>query len=174
MTTSASRPGACRRQPADVEPGELARRLDRLFILLPDGEREHVYEEIASEVNAGAGEHVVSAAEVGQLRTGAAGIPTAQVLRGLADFFKIPAAYLLGGDVELDSQMEAELDDLELMKRHGVREVAYQMPVLTGDGREAVEDLDLRIEELPEEGRDLIRAVLAGAESAVRLAGRDG
>lgn len=174
MTTSATRPGARGRQPADVEPGELARKLDRLFMLVPDGEREHVYEEIASEINAGAGEHVVSATEVGQLRTGGAGIPTAQVLRGLADFFKIPAAYLLGGDVELESQMEAELDDLELMKRHGVQKVAYQIPVLTGDGREAVEDLDLRIAELPEEGRDVIRAVLAGSESVFRLVGREG
>jgi transcriptional regulator with XRE-family HTH domain len=156
----------------DEAPGELARKLGRLFLLHPHDGKPYTAAEVASAINRKAGKNIISATYVWQLRVGRADNPTVNRLKALAEFFHVPAAYLLGGDDELDRRTEAELDDLELMQRHRVRQVAYQMATLADDGQAAVQDLALRIAELPEEGREVMLKVLAGLEDASKLAAR--
>jgi len=128
--------------------------------------------DVAGQINKRAGKNIISATYVWQLRVGRADNPTVNRLKALAEFFHVPASYLLGGDDELDRRTEAELDDLELMQRHRVRQVAYQMASLADDGQAAVQDLALRIAELPQEGREVMLKVLAGLEDAAKLTAR--
>lgn len=164
--------GAVPQPEPDEAPGELARKLDRLFLLHPHHGKPYTAAEVAAAINEKAGKNIISATYVWQLRVGRADNPTVNRLKALAEFFHVPAAYLLGGDDELDRRTEAELDDLELMQHHRVRQVAYQMATLADDGQAAVQDLALRIAELPEEGRDVMLKVLAGLEDASKLAAR--
>lgn len=164
--------GALQRPEPDEGPGELARKLARLFVLHPHDGKPYTAADVAGAINKRAGKNIISATYVWQLRVGRADNPTVNRLKALAEFFHVPASYLLGGDDELDRRTEAELDDLELMQRQRVRQVAYQMAALPDDGQAAVQDLALRIAELPEEGREVLLKVLAGLEDASKLAAR--
>jgi len=164
--------GAPQRPGPDEGQGELARKLGRLFLLHPHDGKAYTAADVASAINKKAGKNIISATYVWQLRVGRADNPTVNRLKALAEFFHVPASYLLGGDDELDRRTEAELDDLELMQLHRVRHVAYQMAALADDGQAAVQDVALRIAELPEEGREVMLKVLAGLEDASKLAAR--
>jgi transcriptional regulator with XRE-family HTH domain len=175
IMTKGTRPapeGAAQQPGPDEGPGELARKLGRLFLLHPHDGKAYTAADVAGAINKRAGKNIISATYVWQLRVGRADNPTVNRLKALADFFHVPASYLLGGDDELDRRTEAELDDLELMQHHRVRQVAYQMAALADDVQAAVQDLALRIAELPEEGREVMLKVLAGLEDASKLAAR--
>jgi hypothetical protein len=95
---------------------------------------------------------------------GGATNPSSLHLRNMATFARVPAAYLIGGDAALDRRVEADLEDLELMRRHRVRAVAYQMAAMTDEGQEVVKDLGPRIAALPSEARFIVANVLSGLE----------
>lgn len=155
-----------------VQPDdELARKIQRLFKIHPEGQAEYSHRRVVDEINEAAGENVMSQPYLWQLRNGMSSNPTIKRLKAIAAYFGVPAAYLLGGDEELDRRVEAELDDLELMQRHHVRHVAYQMAGMSEDGQAVVKDLGPRIAALPEEARRIIASMVGSMEDAARYSG---
>jgi transcriptional regulator with XRE-family HTH domain len=153
--------------------GELAHKLDGLFLLRPaDREEEYTHQEVADAINAenSTEKEKVSATYVWQLRTGRSDNPTASRIKALAKFFGVSPFYLLGGDDELDTRVQEELEELAAMRAHGVKQVAYQMAAMSEEGRAVFGNFGARIAALPEEGREVIAKVLAGLESAAKLA----
>ena len=86
----------------DEEPGRgkmIAARLDLLFRTRhPKGRGEYSLREVASAVNAKAGEAIVSPSYLSLLRRGLREDPSYARLAAIADFFGVPVDYFLAGD----------------------------------------------------------------------------
>lgn len=108
------------RRPSRVPDGVLAERLDFLFrhTVSPRTHRPWTYRELADEINAAAGQEVISAAYIGYLRTGERKNPTVAHLMALAGFFKVHPTYFLdcseGAELHADAQASAAWSDENL------------------------------------------------------------
>jgi transcriptional regulator with XRE-family HTH domain len=151
------------------DPTRLAEKVEGLFALHPADRGEYTNQEVADAVNETAGETLVTASGLEQLRAGLLARPSDRCLWALAEFFGVPTAYLLGGDAELDARMAEELDDLAAMRRHQVRAVVGQVPV-PGEGQTVAQDLAARVAGLAPEARNVTLRVLAGPPVAAATA----
>ena len=107
-----------------ADPGVLAQRLDRLFQTVhPAGRGPYSHAEVASAVNEAAGEKVLSAVYIWQLRKGERTNPGYAKLKALADFFGVPTAYFSAETVE---QNDEQLRLLAALRDQGVRQVALR------------------------------------------------
>jgi transcriptional regulator with XRE-family HTH domain len=115
--------------------------------------------------NAGAAEAItkttgvsISPAYIWQLRSGIKANPTVQHLRAIADFFGVPASYLI--DRDTDEKIEAQLALMQALRDNGVRDLAMRTSGLTPD---AISSLAAMVDEVrklqdlppmaPEEGQ---------------------
>ena len=71
----------------------------------------------------------ISPAYLWQLRSGAKANPTVQHLRAIAEFFGVPASYLI--DAQNDPDIDAQLELLQAMRDAGVRGLALRASGLT-------------------------------------------
>ncbi|WP_246461023.1 helix-turn-helix domain-containing protein [Nocardia transvalensis] len=71
----------------------------------------------------------ISAAYLWQLRTGLKSNPTVQHLQAIAQYFGVPASYLVDGGA--DEAVESQLGLLQAMKDAGVRNLALRASGLT-------------------------------------------
>jgi transcriptional regulator with XRE-family HTH domain len=127
----------------------IAERLNRLFATVhPAGRGPYTLREVADAVNAEAGENVISASYLSQLRTGQRGEPSLSRLAAVAKFFGVDAGYFT--DTATAEETDRQLDVLAAMRDAGVHSVA------------------LRAAGLSEESLAAIRAVI---ENARRLEG---
>jgi transcriptional regulator with XRE-family HTH domain len=78
----------------------------------------------------------ISPAYIWQLRTGVKTNPTVQHLRAIADFFGVPASYLI--DRDPDPGIDAQLDLLQALRDSGVRDLAMRAHGLTPESLNSV------------------------------------
>lgn len=71
----------------------------------------------------------ISPAYLWQLRSGMKTNPTVQHLRAIADFFGVPASYLI--DRDTDQKVEAQLALMQALRDSGVRDLAMRTSGLT-------------------------------------------
>ncbi|OBB96466.1 helix-turn-helix domain-containing protein [Mycobacterium sp. 852002-40037_SCH5390672] len=71
----------------------------------------------------------ISPAYLWQLRNGIKTNPTVQHLRAIADFFGVPASYLI--DRDTDQKIEAQLTLMQALRDSGVRDLAMRTSGLT-------------------------------------------
>lgn len=134
----------------DEGPGELARRLDRLFRTAhPRGKDEISYREVAKAIEDKGGPKI-SASYLHALRTGAKDNPTKRHLEAIADFFRVPAAYFF--DDELGRRIDSQLELLESLRDSGVRHIALRAKDLSPESVDMIREI---IDRLPKiEGSD--------------------
>lgn len=92
----------------------------------------------------------ISSAYMWQLRNRVKTNPTVQHLRAIADFFGVPASYLI--DRDTDPKLEAQLDLLQALRDSGVRDLATRASGLTPqslDSLAAMVDHVRQLEHLP-------------------------
>ncbi|WP_231752694.1 helix-turn-helix domain-containing protein [Mycobacterium gordonae] len=85
----------------------------------------------------------ISAAYLWQLRSGIKNNPTVQHLRAIADFFGVPASYLI--DRGTDEKVEAQLALVHALRDSGVRDLAMRTSGLTP---EAIRSLAAMVDEV--------------------------
>ena len=71
----------------------------------------------------------ISPAYLWQLRSGIKTNPTVAHLRAIADFFGVPASYLI--DRDIDEKIDAQLTLIQALRDNGVRDLAMRMSGLT-------------------------------------------
>lgn len=135
--------------------GELAARLNKLFeIMRKPGTSPLSNAAAAAAITAKTGVPI-SPAYLWQLRNGIKTNPTVTHLRAIADFFGLPASYLI--DRDTDSAIDAQLDLLQALRDNGVRDLATRASGLTP---QALKSLAVIIDHL----RDLERLPPIAAE----------
>ncbi|OBK38560.1 XRE family transcriptional regulator [Mycobacterium sp. 1245111.1] len=110
-------------------PGTLADRLNRLFDLVRKPNEPPMSNAAASAAIKEKTGVSISAAYLWQLRNGTKDNPTVAHLRALAEFFGLPASYLV--DTTPDPGLEAQLNLLQALRDHGVRGIALRASGLT-------------------------------------------
>jgi hypothetical protein len=88
---------------------ELARKLNLLLdVVVAEGNTPHTYREIASDLRS---KHLsLSRARWAYMIAGTGPLVTdADLLTGIAEFFRIPPAYLLGSDDDLPERVDSQL-----------------------------------------------------------------
>lgn len=92
----------------------------------------------------------ISSAYIWQLRSGLKTNPTVTHLRAIAEFFGVPASYLV--DEGIDPHIDAQLRLLQSFRDAGVRDLAARASGLTPQSLESIRiiiDQARRFEELP-------------------------
>jgi transcriptional regulator with XRE-family HTH domain len=129
MTQDAGRPG-----------GLLADRLDHLFRTVhPKDRGPYTHAEVAGAINAAAGDNVISATYVWQLRTGKRDNPTRRHLSALAAFFGVSPMYFFDDQEAGRDAVPAEL--IAALKDDAVREVALRAAGLSDRSLKAIQDM---------------------------------
>ncbi len=116
----------------------IASRLDHLFrTVYPKGRGPYTPAEVAAAVNEAAGENVISAVYVWQLRTGRRTNPTYRHLIALAQFFAVPPTYFFP-----DSPADAVPAEVLLALRDDrVRDIVLRAAGLPDRSLKAISDL---------------------------------
>jgi transcriptional regulator with XRE-family HTH domain len=136
----------------DPRGSVIAERLNRLFATVhPAGRGPYTLREVADAVNAEAGESVISAAYLSQLRTGQRGEPSHSRLAAVARFFGVDTDYFAG--TEDAEETDRQLEVLVAMRDAGVRSVALRAAGLSEESLAAIRaviDNARRLEGLPD------------------------
>lgn len=121
------------------EPGDLARKLDRLFRTVHPRAREEVsYRDVAKGIEERGGP-TISASYLHALRTGVKDNPTKRHLEAIADFFGVSPAYFF--DDDLAAKIDAQLELLEAMRDAGIRKIALRAKELSPDAISMIQEL---------------------------------
>jgi transcriptional regulator with XRE-family HTH domain len=141
----------------DVDPmeiaegaGELAERLNKLFeVVRRPNQTTLSNAAVAAAITEKTGVSI-SPAYLWQLRAGRKTNPTVVHLRAIAEFFGVSPSYLLDADV--DSDIDAQLELLKVLRDAGVRDLAMRASGLTPaaiDSLRAMVDHARQLEKLP-------------------------
>lgn len=134
----------------EAEKSELAARLNRLFEVMRRPNTPPLSNAAAAAAITAKTGVSISPAYLWQLRSGAKTNPTVQHLRAIADYFGVPASYLLDRDV--DANIEAQLEILQALRDAGVRDLAMRASGLTAEtisSLAAMVDQARKLERLP-------------------------
>lgn len=125
----------------------LASKLDQLFRTAhPRARGEYTYDEVAVGINARGGE-TISPAYLHELRTGKKDNPRKRHLEVIAEFFDVPASYLLE-EGETAAQIHAELQLLAAMRDSNIRGLAAHAAKLSPRALQAITEMTKRLHEL--------------------------
>jgi transcriptional regulator with XRE-family HTH domain len=125
-------------EPPRAPEGLIASRLDQLFRSVRPKDRDSPYTaaEVAAAINAAAGEHVIGATYVWQLRTGRRDNPTYKHLIALARFFGVSPVYFFD---EAETGRGAIPVEVALaLKEDDVRELALRAAGLSEHSLKAI------------------------------------
>lgn len=130
------------RRDADAE-SELATKLNKLFDVMrrptdPQLSNAAAAVEITRQTGVS-----ISPAYLWQLRNGVKTNPTVQHLRAIAEFFGVPASYLIDSDA--DAKINSQLNLLQALRDSGVRDLAMRASGLTP---EAITSLAAMVDEV--------------------------
>ncbi|MCM6778554.1 helix-turn-helix domain-containing protein [Nocardia sp. CDC159] len=131
-------------------PTELAAKINRLFDVMRKPSDPPLSNAAAAEAITQATGTSISSAYLWQLRSGLKSNPTVVHLRAIAQFFGVPASYLI--DAGPDEEIESQLSMLQAMKDAGVRNLALRASGLaprTLAGIAAIVDRAREVENLP-------------------------
>lgn len=121
------------------DPGELARKIDRLFRTVhPRARAEFSYREVAKAIEDRGGP-TISASYLHALRTGLKDNPTKRHLEAIAEFFGVSPAYFF--DDDLATKIDAQLELLESMRDAGIRHIALRAKELSPGAIEMIREL---------------------------------
>jgi len=115
--------------PPERAPTELSVKINRLFEVMHKPSEPSLSNVAAAEAITQATGTSISPAYLWQLRSGLKSNPTVQHLRAIAQFFGVPASYLL--DSGADEAVDSQLSLLQAMKDAGVRNLALRAAGLT-------------------------------------------
>lgn len=82
------------------------------------------------------------------LRTGKRTNPSIQNIQAIAEYFGVPASYLVDTDNDTDTEVEAELRLVRAMRDMGVRDIATRLSGLTSESIANLAGLVDRMREL--------------------------
>ncbi len=131
-------------------PTELANKINRLFDVMRKPSAPPLSNAAAAEAITQATGTSISSAYLWQLRSGMKSNPTVAHLRAIAQFFGVPASYLV--DEGPDEAIESQLSMLQAMKDSGIRNLALRASGLaprTLAGIAAIVDRAREVENLP-------------------------
>jgi ESX-1-secreted protein regulator len=129
-----------------AEKGELAARLDRLFEVMRRPDTPPLSNAAAAAAITSQTGVSISPAYLWQLRSGLKDNPTVQHLRAIAEFFGVPASYLV--DRDPNAQIDAQLNLLQALRDNGVRDLAMRASGLTPQALNSVALILDRVREL--------------------------
>lgn len=109
--------------------GELASRLSKLFEVMRKAGTAPLSNAAAAAAITKKTGVSISPAYLWQLRSGVKRNPTVAHLRAIAEFFGVPASYLI--DRNTDPAIEAQLNLLQALRDNGVRDLAARASGLT-------------------------------------------
>jgi transcriptional regulator with XRE-family HTH domain len=113
-----------------VENGsDLAAKLNKLFETMRKPSDPPLSNAAAAEAITRKTGVSISSAYMWQLRNGVKTNPTVQHLRAIADFFGVPASYLI--DRDTDPKIDTQLSLLQALRDSGVRDLAMRASGLT-------------------------------------------
>lgn len=115
---------------------ELGAKIDRLFEVMRKPNQPPLSNAAAVEAITAKTGVSISAAYLWQLRTGMKTNPTITHLRAIAEFFGVPASYLI--DEGEDPRIEAQLQALRTFRDAGVRDLAARASGLTPSSLESI------------------------------------
>ncbi|WP_424534430.1 helix-turn-helix domain-containing protein [Sphaerisporangium viridialbum] len=137
----------------DSGPGVLAQRLDHLFKTVhPKGRRPYSLREAAKEINEEAGESIISAAYLSQLRTGEKTKPSHERLAAIARFFGVEVTYFT--DDQVAERTDSQLALVNAIRDSGVRQLALRASGLSPETLAAILNMveqARKIEGLPDD-----------------------
>jgi transcriptional regulator with XRE-family HTH domain len=122
---------------------DLSVKLNKLFEIMRNPSESPLSNAAAAEAITERTGVSISAAYMWQLRNGMKTNPTVQHLRAIADFFGVPASYLI--DRDSDSKIDAQLGLLQALRDSGVRDLAMRASGLTP---EAITSLATMVDEV--------------------------
>jgi|SRR5579863_9463227 len=127
-------------QTGDPPARLLADRLDRLFRTVhPKDRGPYTHAEVAGAINTAAGDSVISATYLWQLRTGRRDNPTRKHLSALAAFFGVSPMYFFDDAEAGRDAVPAEL--IAALKDDSVREMALRAAGLSDRSLKAIRDM---------------------------------
>lgn len=143
-----------------AETGDLGARLNKLFEVMHRPSAPPLSNAAAATAITEKTGVSISPAYLWQLRNGVKDNPTVQHLRAIAEFFGVPASYLI--DRDPDPQIDAQLNLLQALRDSGVRDLAMRASGLTPQALNSVALILDRVRELerlppiaPSQGDDL-------------------
>lgn len=113
----------------EPDNGELASRLNKLFEVMRKASTPPLSNAAAAAAITNKTGVPISPAYLWQLRNGIKTNPTVTHLRAIADFFGLPASYLIDRDTE--PALDAQLNLLQALRDSGVRDLAARASGLT-------------------------------------------
>ncbi|WP_459974739.1 XRE family transcriptional regulator [Mycobacterium sp. MUNTM1] len=113
----------------EARGGELAARLNRLFEVMRKPNTPALSNAAAAAAITEKTGVSISPAYLWQLRNGIKDNPTVAHLRAIAEFFGLPASYLIDDDP--DPNIDAQLNLLQALRDNGVRDLALRASGLT-------------------------------------------
>jgi transcriptional regulator with XRE-family HTH domain len=129
-----------------AEKGDLAARLDKLFDVMRRPDTPPLSNAAAAAAITSQTGVSISPAYLWQLRSGLKDNPTVQHLRAIAEFFGVPASYLV--DRDPNAQIDAQLNLLQALRDNGVRDLAMRASGLTPQALNSVALILDRVREL--------------------------
>ncbi|GAB1816696.1 helix-turn-helix domain-containing protein [Mycobacterium sp. MUNTM1] len=108
---------------------DLAVKLNKLFEVMRKPSEPQLSNAAAAEAITKATGVSISPAYIWQLRNGIKTNPTVQHLRAIADYFGVPASYLI--DRGTDQKVDAQLALMQALRDSGVRDLAMRTSGLT-------------------------------------------
>jgi transcriptional regulator with XRE-family HTH domain len=129
-----------------AEAGDLAARLNKLFEVMRRPNTPPLSNAAAAAAITSQTGVSISPAYLWQLRNGVKDNPTVQHLRAIAEFFGVPASYLI--DRDPDPQIDAQLNLLQALRDSGVRDLAMRASGLTPQALNSVALILDRVREL--------------------------
>ncbi|MCB1292350.1 MAG: helix-turn-helix transcriptional regulator [Mycobacterium sp.] len=131
-------------------PTDLSGKLNRLFDVMRKPNQPQLSNAAAAEAITAKTGVPISPAYLWQLRSGLKTNPTITHLRAIAEFFGVPASYLI--DAGEDANIEEQLRALQTFRDAGVRDLAARASGLTPASLESIRrmiDQARSIERLP-------------------------
>lgn len=129
LTGNGSALGAHEAPGKEPDNGELASRLNKLFEVMRKAGTHQLSNAAAAAAITSKTGVPISPAYLWQLRNGIKTNPTVAHLRAIADFFGLPASYLV--DRDTDPTIDAQLNLLQALRDSGVRDLATRAAGLT-------------------------------------------
>lgn len=130
----------------DEGTGQLAARLNKLFEVTQKPNQQPLSNAAAAaDITRKTGVSI-SPAYLWQLRNGVKDNPTVQHLRALAEYFGVPASYLI--DPDPAPQIDAQLNLLQALRDGGVRDLAMRASGLTPQALNSVASILDRVREI--------------------------
>lgn len=140
----------------DSDPGVLARRLDHLLKTVhPNDRGPYALRDVAEAINQDAGEAIMSAAYLSQLRKGKRTVPSHNRLAAIAKFFGVSVEYF--SDDEVADRTDEQLEIVAAIRDNGVRNLAVRAMGLSTGSLQAILGMveqARKLEGLPDEKTD--------------------